>query len=102
MRTTPLIRIIFSYLALLAWVGPLQAGKKPEEQSGYEQKQGRWTESPEGAEILFDGTMESVRKNWEMWPKKEMDITWKIMDNPNGKGKTLMTSGGKNGEPTTW
>ena len=37
MRTTPLIRIIFSCLALVAWVGPLQAGKKPEEQSGYEE-----------------------------------------------------------------
>ena len=24
-----------------------------------------------------------------------MDITWKIMDNPNGEGKTLMTDGGK-------
>ena len=95
MRTTPLIRIIFSYLALLAWVGPLQAGKKPEEQSGYEQSKDVGLKAPKGAEILFDGTMESVRKNWEMWPKKEMDITWKIMDNPNGKGKTLMTSGGK-------
>jgi hypothetical protein len=30
-----------------------------------------------------------------MWPKKDMEITWKIMDNPNGKGKTLMTDGGK-------
>ena len=95
MRTTPLIRIIFSYLALVAWVGPLQAGKKPEEQSGYEENKDVGLKAPKGAEILFDGTMESVRKNWEMWPKKEMDITWSIMDNPNGKGKTLMTSGGK-------
>ena len=75
MRTTPLIRIIFSYLALVAWVGPLQAEKKPEEQSGYEQNKDVGLKAPKGAEILFDGTMESVRKNWEMWPKKEMDIT---------------------------
>ena len=81
-------------VALLALAGVLHAGKKPEEQKGYDKSKDVGLEAPKGAEILFDGTMESVRKNWVMWPKKDMEITWKIMDNPNGKGKTLMTDGG--------
>ena len=80
----------------------LNAGKKPEEQSGYDKTKDIGLKAPKGAEVLFDGTMNSVKKNWEMWPKKDMDITWKIMDNPSGKGKTLMTDGGKNGAPMTW
>ena len=90
-----MIRTIFPCLTIVACAGLLDAKKMPEEQSGYDKSRDIGLKAPEGAEILFDGTMESVRKNWEMWPKKEMDITWKIMDNPNGKGKTLMTSGGK-------
>ena len=82
-------------IALLALAGVLHAGKKPEEQKGYDKSKDAGLKAPKGAEVLFDGTMESVRKNWEMWPKKDMEITWKIMDNPNGKGKTLMTDGGK-------
>ena len=81
--------------ASLSIAGILNAGKKPEEQSGYDKNKDVGLKAPKGAEILVDGTIESVRKNWEMWPKKDMDITWKIVDNPNGKGKTLMTDGGK-------
>ena len=73
----------------------LNAKKMPEEQSGYNKNKDVGLKAPKGAEILFDGTIESVRKNWEMWPKKDMEITWEIMDNPSGKGKTLMTNGGK-------
>lgn len=80
----------------------LHAGKKPEEQSGYDKSKDVGLKAPKGSEVLFDGSMKSVKKNWEMWPNKDMDITWKIMDNPNGDGKTLMTDGGKNGEPMTW
>ena len=82
---------------MLVFAGFVHAGKiqKPEEQSGYEKSKDVGLKAPKGAEVLFDGTMKSVKKNWEMWPKKDMEITWKIMANPNGKGKTLMTDGGK-------
>jgi len=87
--------IIISFM--LVFAGFVHAGKiqKPEEQSGYEKSKDVGLKAPKGAEVLFDGTMKSVKKNWEMWPKKDMEITWKIMENPNGKGKTLMTDGGK-------
>ena len=88
---TSTLVIIFS----LSIAGILSAGKKPEEQSGYEKGKDVGLKAPKGAEVLFDGTMKSVKKNWVMWPKKDMDITWKIMDNPNGDGKTLMTDGGR-------
>jgi hypothetical protein len=52
-------------------------------------------EAPAGADIPFDGTEESVKKNWQMWPKPEMDITWKVMGSPTDDGKTLMANGGK-------
>ena len=83
------------FITSLSIAGMLNAGKKPEEQSGYDKSKDVGLKAPKGAEVLFDGTMKSVKKNWEMWPKKEMEISWKIMDNPNGKGKTLMTDGGK-------
>ena len=84
-----MINIISMVLVLIMISGIVHAGKKPEEQSGYEKSKDVGLKAPKGAKILFDGTMKSVKKNWEMWPKKEMKITWKIMDNPNGTGKTL-------------
>ncbi len=51
--------------------------------------------APEGADVLFDGTQESIDKNWEMWPKPEMAITWKLVDSPTDDTKVLMTDGGK-------
>ena len=89
-------------IALLAFAGVLHAGKKPEAQNGYDKSKDVGLKAPKGAKVLFDGTMDSVRKNWEMWPKQDMEITWKIMDNPNGKGKALMTDGGKGGARTIW
>ncbi|MFT6178848.1 MAG: hypothetical protein ACJAQT_001455 [Akkermansiaceae bacterium] len=32
-------------------------------------------EVPGGADLPFDGTMKSVKENWERWPKKDMDIS---------------------------
>ena len=89
-------------IALLALAGVLHAGKKPQEQKGYDKSKDVGLKAPKEAQVLFDGTMDSVRKNWVMWPKKDMEITWKIMDNPNGKGKTLMSDGGKDGVRTIW
>ena len=87
----------FAFVAALSFflAGILHAGSKPEEQAGYDKTKDVGLQAPQGAQVLFDGTMKSVKKNWEMWPNKDMDITWKIMPNPNGQGKTLMTAGGK-------
>ena len=73
----------------------LHAGKKPEEQSGYDKSKDVGLKAPKGAQVLFDGTMKSVKKNWEMWPKSDMDITWKIVKSPTDESKVLMTDGGK-------
>ena len=62
-------------IVFLALAGFLHAGKKPEEQKGYDKGKDVGLKAPKGAEVLFDGTMESVRKNWVMWPKKDMEIT---------------------------
>ena len=56
--------------------GILNAGKN-EEQSGYDKNKDVGLKAPKGAEVLFDGTMESVKKNWEMWPKR----TWISLEN---------------------
>ena len=82
-------------IALFAFIGMALAEKKPEEQDSYDKSKDVGLKAPSNAEILFDGTMESVKKNFEMWPKPDMEISWKIMDNPNGEGKVLMTDGGK-------
>ena len=68
---------------------------KPEDKPGYDKSRDVGAAAPKGADIPFDGTMKSVEKNWVMWPKEDMAITWSIMDDPAGKGKTLMTNGGK-------
>ena len=81
--------------ALFAFIGMALAEKKPEEQDGSDKSKDVGLKAPSNAEILFDGTMESVKKNFEMWPKPDMEISWKIVDNPNGEGKVLMTDGGK-------
>ncbi|MCM8525807.1 MAG: DUF1080 domain-containing protein [Lentisphaeraceae bacterium] len=82
-------------LTLFAFASFSIAGKKPEEQEGYDKSKDVGLKAPSNAEILFDGTMDSVKKNWEMWPKPDMEISWKIMDDPQGDGKTLMPDGGK-------
>ena len=45
----------------LSIVGILNAGKKPEEQSGYDKTKDVGLKAPKGAEVLFDGTMKSVK-----------------------------------------
>ena len=82
-------------LAACAFISFAGAEKKPEDQAGYDKSKDVGLKAPANAEILFDGTMESVKKNFVMWPKPDMDITWKIMDDPKGDGKTLMPNGGK-------
>ena len=84
-------------LLILSILSVANAGdvKKPEDRKDYDKSKDVGLKAPEGAEVLFDGTKESIEKNWVMWPNKDMSITWKIMDNPNGEGKTIMCFGGK-------
>ena len=87
--------ILTSYLLVIACTVHADESEKFEGRNGYEKTKDVGVKAPQGAAILFDGTMQSVKENWEMWPQKDMDITWTIMDNPAGKGKTLMTNGGR-------
>ncbi len=62
---------------------------------------------PEGAEMLIDGTRETLDEKWTYWEgprfKSALPIKWKIVEDPQDKGKTaLMTddpaaAGGKYG-----
>ena len=48
--------------------------KKPEERSDYDKRKDVGLVAPQGAEKLFDGTKESIVKNWVMWPDAEMPV----------------------------
>lgn len=59
-----------------------------------------------GADVLFDGTRESVDKKWTYWEgprfKSSLPIKWKVVDDPVDSGQVLMTwdpaaAGGKYG-----
>jgi hypothetical protein len=49
--------------------------------------------APEGAEVLFDGSAESLHKNWKYWegPRfaAEMPIKWEIVDDPVDEGTVV-------------
>lgn len=68
---------------------------KPEDKEGYDKAKDLGTKAPEGADVLFDGTQESIDKNWVMWPKADMDITWKLVKSPTDDTMVLQTNGGK-------
>ena len=86
---------LISFCATFSLIGAVANAKKPEEQAGYDNSKDLGVKAPEGADTPFDGTMESIKKNWEMWPKSDMDITWKIVKSPTDDSKVLMTDGGK-------
>ena len=67
----------------------------PENKPGYMKSKDVGAAAPTDADVPFDGTMKSVKENWEMWPKPDMAITWSIVDDPVDDGTTLMTNGGK-------
>lgn len=69
--------------------------QKPESKPGYDQSRDVGATPPDGADVPFDGSLESVKEHWTMWPQTDMPITWSLVDNPNGEGKVLMTNGGK-------
>lgn len=71
------------------------AKPKPQDKPGYDKTKDLGAAAPDGADVPFDGTMESVKKNWHMWPQEDMAITWSLVDDPVDGGKVLMTNGGK-------
>lgn len=50
---------------------------------------------PEGAEVLFDGTRESLDRNWTYWEgpgfASSLPIKWKIVEDPVDEGTVLLT-----------
>ena len=86
---------LISFCAAFSLIGALASAKTPEEQKGYDKSKDLGVKAPAGADTPFDGTMDSIKKNFEMWPKKAMDITWKIVKSPTDDSKVLMTDGGK-------
>jgi hypothetical protein len=94
MKTIRPFLVVLSTLAVTLPVSA-QEKQKPEDKPGYDKTKDLGAKAPEGADVPFDGTMASIEKNWQMWPKSEMPITWKIVDCPKGGGKVLMTDGGK-------
>lgn len=68
---------------------------KPENKPGYEKTRDVGAQAPKNADVPFDGSMKSIKANWQMWPKADMAVSWSIVDNPTGGGKVLMTNGGK-------
>jgi len=82
-------------VAVMAMGSFVFAGEPPEKKPGYDKTKDVGCAAPAGADIPFDGTEKSIKDNWEMWPKKDMEITWSLMESPTGGAKTLMTNGGK-------
>lgn len=88
-------------LALLTIALPLPATAKEADakpvkgKPAYDQSKDLGSKAPKGADVLFDGTKKSIEKNWEMWPKKDMKVTWSLVKSPTDDTMVLMTNGGK-------
>ena len=86
---------ILAVAAALAFTATAAAQTKPEDKPGYDKTRDLGVKPPEGADLLFDGTQKSIDDNWEMWPKKDMKITWSLVKSPTDDTMVLMTNGGK-------
>ena len=71
------------------------SGQQSPQKPAYDMSKDVGLQPPPHADILFDGTQQSIVDNWEMWPQRTMAITWSLVDNPIGGDKVLMTNGGK-------
>ena len=60
---------------------------QPQDKPGYDKAKDTGAKAPEGADILFDGTQKSIDSNCEMWPKKDMKITWSLVKSPTDDTK---------------
>lgn len=69
--------------------------EKPKNKFDYNESKDLGVKAPEGADILFDGTQESIDNNWQMWPIAEMAISWELVKSPTDDTMVMMTSGGK-------
>jgi hypothetical protein len=97
MKLHPMKLLVGSFCVCASFATQLAAEppRAPEQLPGYEKSKDVGAPAPEGADIPFDGTMESVEKYWEMWPTSDMPITWSLVDSPTDDSKVLMTNGGK-------
>jgi len=89
---------ILAVVATLMLIGSAVAAPnktKPEDKPGYDKTKDIGVKAPDGADVLFDGTQASIDKNWEMWPKRDMKITWSLVKSPTDDTMVLMTNGGK-------
>ncbi|HCQ38748.1 MAG TPA: hypothetical protein DIV39_06300, partial [Verrucomicrobiales bacterium] len=82
---------ILTIVSLAAPVGAEPKIPQPQDKPGYDKTKDAGAKAPKGADILFDGTQKSIDANWEMWPKKDMKITWSLVKSPTDEGKVLMT-----------
>ena len=81
MKLTNIIKQI-AILGLIPLIHSTAAQPKatqPQDKPGYDKAKDTGANAPEGAEILFDGTHKTIDSNWEMWPKKDMKITWSLV-----------------------
>ena len=86
---------ILGLISLIHSAAAQPKATQPEDKPGYDKTKDTGAKAPEGADILFDGTQKSIDSNWEMWPKKDMKITWSLVKSPTDDAKVLMTNGGK-------
>ena len=89
------LTVTLSLLLLTSSVLAEDDSKKPENRAGYDRTKDVGAKAPAQADRPFDGTIDSIRSDWQMWPQADMAITWSIVDNPAGEGKVLMTNGGQ-------
>ena len=97
MKSTTRNRIM-KYCAVSTLIGSAVATAEntlPQNKPGYDKAKDLGVKAPKDADTPFDGTIKSIEANWEMWPKKEMPITWSIVKSPTDDTKVLMTNGGK-------
>lgn len=101
MMTATTFRPLFAFLFMFAFAASVcaqdneKADPKPEDKAGHNKAKDVGAAAPDGADVPFDGTMKSVQANFQMWPKADMPITWKLVDDPTSDEKVLMTDGGK-------
>lgn len=96
--TTTKTGIIIAVLAMFAISNAVIAAPqqtRPEDKTGYDKTKDVGAMASTGEDVLFDGTQKSIDDNWEMWPKKDMEITWSLVKSPTDDTMVLMTNGGK-------